>query len=136
MEIRKVGLEDFPNHKKKLVVQNIPLDVKEDEIMKYFYTILSQTTKENYAEPPITDITRYTQLGFVTLDFRKRQDADIILLLDDVKEFSPDFALKMRIFRVKRFIDQWNNTIDSGVNPCASLIQGLSSNFQQDTNRF
>ena len=29
LEIRKVDLKDFPNSKKKLVVQNIPLDIPE-----------------------------------------------------------------------------------------------------------
>ena len=41
LEIRKVELKDFPNQKKKLVVQNIPLDVEEKEINQYFFTILA-----------------------------------------------------------------------------------------------
>ena len=41
----------------------------------------------DYKENPITGVKRYENLGFVTLEFRKRADAEICLLLDDVKEF-------------------------------------------------
>ena len=44
--IRKLDLKDFPNYKRKLVVQNIPIEVTEEEIMNYFYTVLSATAKE------------------------------------------------------------------------------------------
>jgi hypothetical protein len=32
--------------------------------------------------------------------------------MDDVKEFSEKFNVKMRILRVKRFIEQWNEMVD------------------------
>jgi len=41
LKIRKIEMKDFPNYKRKLVVQNIPMDSPEDEIMNYFYTILA-----------------------------------------------------------------------------------------------
>lgn len=44
--IRKLDLKDFPNYKRKLIVQNIPIEVTDDEIMNYFYTVLSTTAKE------------------------------------------------------------------------------------------
>ena len=80
---------------------------------------MATSSKESFEQSPITQVQRYPLLGFVTLEFRKRQEADIILLLDDVKEFSSDHKIKMRIFRVKRFIEQWNNMIDHGKNPAA-----------------
>ena len=40
----------------------------------------------------------------------------------------------MRILRVKRFIDQWNEMIESGKNPAAQLVEGLNSNFKDDAN--
>lgn len=46
MKLRKVELKDFPNFKRKLVVQNVPFDQSEEEIMNYFFTILSQYSKE------------------------------------------------------------------------------------------
>ena len=46
LKLRKVELKDFPNYKRKLVVQNIPMEVSEDEVMNYFYTVLSSISKE------------------------------------------------------------------------------------------
>lgn len=34
---RKISLEDFPNFKRKLVVQNIPKGYDEEQIMNFFY---------------------------------------------------------------------------------------------------
>lgn len=130
LEKRKVDLKEFPNYKKKLVILYIPLEVAEDEISQFFYTILSGSSKEEYTQSPITKVTKYEQLGFVTLEFRKRQDADICLLLDEVKEFSSEVKVKMRIFRVKRFILFWNDLIDKGYNPMAPLLEGANSNFK------
>ena len=87
--------------------------------------ILSQSNKDQYTQNPITQVQRYTRLGFVTLEFRKRHDADIILLLDEVKEFQANSG-KMRIFRVKRFMDWWNDMIDKGKNP---TMRGIGSMF-------
>lgn len=85
-KIRKMELKDFPNYKRKLVVQNIPTELKEDEVMNYFFTILSQYSKEAYSKNPIMSVYRYRNLGgFVTLDFRKRDDADICLKLDGIE---------------------------------------------------
>jgi hypothetical protein len=51
-------------------------------------------------------VYRFRTLGnFVTLDFRKREDADVCLNLDGT-EFKS--GLKMKIQRVKRFIEEWN----------------------------
>ena len=46
LEMRKVDLKDFPNSKKKLVVQNIPLDIPESEIAEFFFMILVQSNKD------------------------------------------------------------------------------------------
>ena len=87
LEVRKVTLSDFPNAKKKLVIQNIPFEANEQDINQFFFSILSQASGIDYKENPITGVKRYSKLGFVTLEFRKRADAEICLLLDDVKEF-------------------------------------------------
>ena len=87
LEIRKVTMKDFPNHKKKLVVQNIPLEATETQIDNFFFSILAQTSNETYSQNPITAVQKYASLGFVTLEFRKRNEAEICLLLNDVKEF-------------------------------------------------
>lgn len=57
---------------------------------------------------------RYKDLGFVTLDFRKRDDAEICLNLDGTEYRN---GHKMKIMRVKRFMDDWNNDIEKGRNP-------------------
>lgn len=59
-------------------------------------------------------VIRYQELGFVTLDFRKREDAEICLHLDGTDYKS---GYKMRILRVKRFMDEWNSDIEKGKNP-------------------
>lgn len=114
LKLRKVDLKDFPNYKRKLVVSNIPLDVTEEEIMNYFFTVLSSIAKEQYKKNPIISVIRYKDLGFVTLDFRKREDAEICLNLDGTDYRS---GYKMKIMRVKRFMDDWNNDIERGRNP-------------------
>mmetsp|Transcript_33135 Transcript_33135/g.32263 ORF Transcript_33135/g.32263 Transcript_33135/m.32263 type:complete len:182 (+) Transcript_33135:93-638(+) len=112
---RKIDLNDFPHYKRKLVIQNIPIDQSREEIMNYFYTILSQYSKEQYNKNPIMSVNRYSELGnFVTLDFRKREEADICLNLDGT-EYKSGF--KMRIQRVKRFIEEWNKEVEKGGNP-------------------
>lgn len=63
-------------------------------------------------------VHRYEGLGFVTLEFRKRDDAEICLNLDGT-EFSS--GNQMRIMRVKRFMDQWNEDIENGKNPAAHV---------------
>lgn len=129
LKLRKVDLKDFPNYKRKLVVQNIPLEVPEEEIMNYFFTVLSATAKAEYAKNPIMSVIRYRDLGFVTLDFRKREDAEVCLNLDgtDYKAGS-----KMRILRVKRFMEAWNTEIDKGRNP----VQALNANSKYAGNNF
>ena len=114
LKLRKVDLKDFPNHKRKLVVQNIPLEYTEEQIMNYFFTVLSSVAKESYSKNPVISVIRFKDLGFVTLDFRKREDAEICLNLDGT-EFTT--GSKMRILRVKRFMDEWNSDIDKGKNP-------------------
>ena len=47
--------------------------------------------------------------------------------MDDVKEFSDKYNVKMRILRVKRFIEQWNDMVDQGKNP--AILTGMNSNF-------
>ena len=59
-------------------------------------------------------VIRYKDLGFVTLDFRKREDAEICLNLDGTEYKS---GYNMRILRVKRFMEEWNNEIEKGRNP-------------------
>lgn len=47
----------------------------------------------------------------MTLEFRKRADAEIVLLLDDFREFTFESivsTIKIRVFRPKRFIERWN----------------------------
>lgn len=113
---RKVSFEDFPNFKRKLVVQNIPLSQSEEDIMQYFFGILARVSKERYTKNPLMSVRRYEGLGFVTLEFRKRDDAEICLNLDGTEYSSGN---QMRIMRVKRFMDQWNEDIDNGKNPAA-----------------
>lgn len=120
-----MDLKDFPNYKKLLVVMNIPLETKLDEIESFFLTILNSSERER----PIEKVKIYETLGITTLEFKKKQDSDVCLLLDDVKEFSKDIKVKMRIFRVKRFITFWNTKIEQGLNPLAQLLEGSSSNF-------
>ena len=79
---RKVTFDDFPNFKRKLVVQNIPLSQSEQDITNYFFQILSQVSGEKYTKNPLMSVHRYDGLGFVTLEFRKRDDAEICLDLD------------------------------------------------------
>lgn len=66
-------------------------------------------------------VHRYKDLGFVTLDFRRREDADICLNLDGTDYRT---GYKMRIMRVKRFIEEWNSEIDNGRNPTTSALLG------------
>ena len=87
--------------------------------MNYFFTVLSTVAKTEYTKNPIISVIRYKDLGFVTLDFRKREDADICLNLDGTHFTS---GSKMRILRVKRFMDEWNNDIDKGKNPIQALM--------------
>jgi hypothetical protein len=63
-------------------------------------------------------------LGFVTLDFRKREDAEICLNLDGT-DFRTGY--KMKIMRVKRFMDDWNNDIEKGRNPVQGLISSKAA---------
>lgn len=87
--------------------------------MNYFFTVLSTISKEGYTKNPIISVIRFKELGFVTLDFRKREDAEICLNLDGTEYTS---GSKMRILRVKRFIDEWNTDIDRGRNPIQALM--------------
>jgi hypothetical protein len=82
--------------------------------MNYFFTVLSSIAKEPYKKNPIISVIRYKDLGFVTLDFRKREDADICLDLDGTEYQS---GYKVKIMRVKRFMDDWNHDIERGRNP-------------------
>ena len=136
LEPRKVDLKDFPNSKKKLVVQNIPLDVSEQEINQFFFTILSQVAEESYSYNPITAVQRYPTMGFVTLEFKKRQDSEYCLKLDDVIQYSDKLEIKIKINRVPRFIEIWNDIIDSGKNPVAHLISGKETMFQDTRGGF
>ena len=115
---RKVTFDDFPNFKRKLVVQNIPLSQTEEEITNHFFLILSQVSAEKYNKNPLMSVHRYDGLGFVTLEFRKRDDAEICLDLDGTSYLGD---CKMKIMRVKRFMDQWNDEIDKGGNPAAAV---------------
>ena len=72
-------------------------------------------------------VIRYKELGFVTLEFRKRDDADKCLNLDGTEYRS---GYKMRIMRVKRFMEEWNADIDKGKNPIQSMAaQRGGTNF-------
>jgi len=55
--------------------------------MSYFYGILSQVSSEAYTKNPIMSVEkeRYKELGFLTLEFRERKDADVCLNLDGTK---------------------------------------------------
>jgi hypothetical protein len=46
-------------------------------------------------------------------------------------EYSGKIQAKMRILRVKRFIDQWNEKIEAGCNPLEKMIAG--NRFNDDT---
>jgi hypothetical protein len=74
-------------------------------------------------------VYRYRNLGnFVTLDFRKREDADICLNLDGT-EFKSGF--KMKILRVKRFIEEWNKEIDKGIMPGKNGAASKGTHFSE-----
>lgn len=62
-------------------------------------------------------VKKYKELGFVTLEFRKREDAETCLHLDGT-EYKTGY--KMRIMRIKRFMDDWNADIEKGKNPLTS----------------
>lgn len=136
-----MSIKDFPNAKKKLVIQNIPLEASEEHINDFFVNLLKAASGVNYAECPITQVSRFKELGIVTLEFRKRAEAEICLLLDDVKEFTlPGVTelnktnqIKMRVHRPKRFIERWNAQIDAGKNPMEDLLRGRNNNFMDDT---
>lgn len=113
-----MSFEDFPNFKRKLVVQNVPLSQSEQDIMEYFFGILTRVSTEKYTKNPLMSVHRYEGLGFVTLEFRKRDDAEICLNLDGTEYSSGN---QMRIMRVKRFMDQWNEDIENGKNPAAHV---------------
>lgn len=88
MMCRPLSLEaDFPNYKRKLVVQFVPQTETEASIMAYFYSILAQVSSEAYTKNPILSVEkqRYKDLGFVTLEFRERKDAETCLNLDGTK---------------------------------------------------
>jgi hypothetical protein len=82
--------------------------------MNYFFGILAQVSGERYSKNPLISVRRFDDLGFVTMEFRKRDDAEICLNLDGT-EYSSGY--KMRIVRVKRFIEQWNDEVGRGRNP-------------------
>ena len=86
--------------------------------MKFFFGILARVSSEKYTKNPLMSVHRYKGLGFVTLEFRKRDDAEICLNLDGT-EYSSGNA--MRIMRVKRFMDNWNEDIEAGKNPAAQI---------------
>lgn len=86
--------------------------------MQYFFGILARVSKERYTKNPLMSVRRYEGLGFVTLEFRKRDDAEICLNLDGTEYSSGN---QMRIMRVKRFMDQWNEDIENGKNPAAQI---------------
>ena len=92
--------------------------------MQYFFQILTQVSGEKYTKNPLMSVHRYDGLGFVTLEFRKRDDAEICLDLDGTEY---NCGNPMRIMRVKRFMDQWNDEIDKDRNPAAPIYaQGQS----------
>jgi hypothetical protein len=101
--------------------------------MNYFYSILSQVSHENYTKNPIMSVekARYKDLGFVTLEFRKREDADICLDLDGTKYSSLQHT-GMKIMRCKRFTIFWNDEIHKGRNPAAEAlgIRAKEKHFQ------
>ena len=135
LNLRKLDLKDFPNHKKLLIVMNIPFDISESEISDYFKGVVYGSNHQ-ISEEPITAVKRYEDLGVVSLEFKKKQDSEICLMLDDVREFSNDFKVKMRIFRTKRFISYWNDILKSGGNPLAGLLEGSNQNFKDNFGGF
>lgn len=73
-------------------------------------------------------VHRYRDLGgFVSLEFRKRDEGDQCLHLDGTEYRS---GFKMRIMRVKRFMEDWNSEIERGRNPL------LSSSSTKDKTHF
>ena len=97
--------------------------------MNYFYTVLSSFSKEQYTKNPIMSVVRYKELGFVTLEFRKREEAEVLLSLDGT-EYKSGF--KMKIMRVKRFMDDWNADIDKGRNPISHLLNSKGASHFTD----
>ena len=110
LQIRKVTMKDFPNYTKLLIVTNIPRDVPESEIEAFFYTIIAGSKiQSDTKQYPINNVRRLENLGIVSLEFRKKQDSEIVLMMDDIREFNSSFRANMRIFRVRRFIQFWND---------------------------
>ena len=117
------------------------MEASESEINEFFVNLLKAASGVNYSECPITQVSRFKELGIVTLEFRKRAEAEICLLLDDVKEFVLDRAtdlekvnsVKMRVYRLKRFIERWNAQVDAGKNPMEAMLRGKNTNFKDDT---
>lgn len=66
-------------------------------------------------------VYRYKDLGFITLEFRRREDAEICLNLDGTEYRA---GQRMKIMRVKRFIDEWNADMERGKNPITSQLLG------------
>ena len=103
--------------------------------MAYFFSILAQLAQERgdkYNKNPLMSVQRYEGLGFVTLEFRKRDDAEICLDLDGTEYSSGN---QMRIMRVKRFMDKWNEDIDKGVTQSTSNFsqaKDTQNNIQVD----
>ena len=72
-------------------------------------------------------VSRYAHLaqGYViSMDFRSRVDADVCLNLDGTDYRS---GYKMRLYRVKRFVEEWNKEIDKSKNPFTTLVSGKST---------
>jgi hypothetical protein len=112
-------------------VQNIPLSQTESEIENYFYSIIARVTKETYNKSPIMSVRKYEELRFVTLEFRKRADAEVCLTLNGT-EYSSSCTHSMRIMRVKRFTDQWNDAIDKGRNPTIASKANYNMDYDED----
>lgn len=91
--------------------------------MNYFYAILAQLSSEAYKKNPILSVEkeRYKDLGFVTLEFRKREEADVCLDLDGTK-YSSNTQEPIKIQRCKRFVINWNDEISRGRNPAAEAL--------------
>lgn len=71
-------------------------------------------------------VIKYKDFSFVTLEFRRRDDGEVCLTLDGT-EYRTGY--KMRIMRVKRFIDDWNSDIDKGRNPIDQMAKSKGASL-------
>jgi len=91
------------------VVEGLPPEVSEEEAKEFFYTVISPLSTETFDKNPILGAERHKTMGYVVLDFRRKEEADLCLKLDGMN-YGKDNSLKVQ--RVKRFLQRWNEEVE------------------------